>query len=140
MKKILIAIRPEDMQLMSDALGSDFDTVACFSLDEAKTALDHNISLVICGLHFDDGRMFDFLKHAKAGAATASIPFFCVKGAGGPLSRAIYQGIVIATEALGATGFVDLSDLRNKLGDEQTYKVLRDALLQILSAPAASAN
>jgi hypothetical protein len=136
MEKILVAIRPDDAQMMADALGGEFEAVVCFSLDEATARLDSSIRVVACGLHFDDGRMFDFLKHAKADAATRSIPFFCVKGAGGPLSRAIYQSIVIATEALGASGFVDLSDLRGKLGDQQTYKLLREALHELLQKAA----
>jgi hypothetical protein len=43
---------------------------------------------------------------------------------------------VIATEALGASGFVDLSDLRAKLGDQQTYKLLRAALRELLQKAA----
>jgi hypothetical protein len=136
MKKILIAIRPEDAEMMAEALGPGFDAVVCHSLAEAQTGLDQGVSLIACGLHFDDGRMFEFLKYVKANPVTKSLPFFCVKGAGGPLSRAIYQSIVIATEALGASGFVDLSDLKSKLGDEQTYKILRDALRQLLAGTA----
>jgi hypothetical protein len=139
MRRILIAIRPDDTGMMTDALGAEFDPVVCFSLADACARLDPGIDLIACGLHFDDGKMFEFLKYVKADPATRPIPFFCVKGAGGPLSRAIYQSIVISTETLGASGFVDLSELISKLGEAQTYKLLRDTLHDIvLPAKAGS--
>lgn len=139
MKKILVAIRPEDTGMMSEALGSDFDTVVCFSLSDAQARLEQgDIAVVACGLHFADGRMFDFLKHAKSNEHTRSIPFYCLKGVDGPLSRAIYQSIVIATEALGATGFIDIADLSAKLGKQQTYGIIRAALREVLGAETPS--
>jgi hypothetical protein len=138
MKKLLIAIRPDDIQMMSDALGSEFDVVVCTSFTQAKSSLTENIDLVACGLHFDEGKMFDLLRYVKADEKLKSIPFFCVKGVGGELSPAIFQSIKIATKTMGADGFIDISERRRKYGDEATYANMRNAVHQLLSNDAAS--
>lgn len=140
MTRLLIAIRPADLQMMSDVLGKEFDAVVCTTLQEALAALDSGVAAIGCGLHFDEGKMFDLLRHAKEDPRTRSIPFFCLKGSGGDLSPAILQSIRIATQAMGADGFLDISAWRNKYGDAHTYARLRKAIRVTLAGtgPAAS--
>jgi len=84
-------------------------------------------------LHFDDGNMFELLQLVRTTPAMQTVPFFCIKGVGSSLSPSIYKSIVIATEKMGADGFVDISDLSAKLGDEQAYTLVREALHQRLA-------
>jgi len=135
MKKLLIAIRPKDIPMISGALGSDFDVAICTSLTDAKSVLDDSIGLIACGVHFDDGKMFDLLRYAKATPETRSIPFYCVMGGGRVLSPAILKGIKSAAMALGAAGFVDLAGLRRRLGDDQARVMLRNTIRTLLSKP-----
>src|SRR5437868_6976999 len=122
MKKILVAVGQESIQGVTNALKGHYDLVCCTSLEEARSALDKSIDLVLCGLHFDEGRMLDFLRYAKADPSTRPIPFICIKIAEGMLSQAIIQSIEIASRALGADRFVDLHEWIIKLGDTKAYE------------------
>jgi hypothetical protein len=39
-KKLLVAVRPQDLKVVSEALGTEFELVFCHSLAEAKAALN----------------------------------------------------------------------------------------------------
>jgi hypothetical protein len=135
-RKLLVAVRPQDTDLMSEALGTEFDLVICHSLIKAKVALDKDIGLIACGVRFDEGRMLDLLRYIKESPKTQSIPFFCIIGAGKSFSPAVLHGIKQAVLILGANGIIDLSELRKKLGDEQAYETLRGVIRKVLSRPA----
>jgi CheY-like chemotaxis protein len=135
MQQLLIAIRPEDLGIMSALLGTDFEIAVCHTLTDAQSVLHRKFDLIACGLHFDDGKMFEFLKYVKARPETRAIPFLCIKGAGGVLTPAIFQSILIATEQMGAQGFIDVAELKLKYGDEFAYSMLRQGLHQLLSGP-----
>jgi hypothetical protein len=80
--------------------------------------------------------MLDLLRYIKENPKTKLIPFFCIIGAGKSFSPAVLHGIKQAVLILGANGIVDLSELRKKLGDEQAYETLRQAIRKVLSHPA----
>lgn len=124
-KKVLVAAAPESAQKVREALEGHFILKVTSSLQEARTLLNEGPDLVLCGLHFDEGKMFDLLRYAKADPKTKSIPFLCVKSTEGVLSPTIFEGIEIASKALGADGFVELYDWKTKLGDEAAYDKLR---------------
>jgi hypothetical protein len=105
----------------------------CTSLADAKAVLDDSIGLIACGVHFDDGRMFDLLRYVKADPRLRSIPFFGIVGAGRELSPAILGGIRTAAATLGAAGLVDLAGLKNRIGEPQAYELLRGELRERLS-------
>jgi hypothetical protein len=142
MQTLLIAIRPEDIRMMTTALGAEFNIRLCHTLADAKAALaapgNSDIDAIACGLHFDDGKMFDLLSYAKHYPDTQDIPFFCIKGAGGELTPAIFKAIVIATEKMGADGFIDISDLCGKIGAEATYAMLRNGLRGLFEAHSSA--
>ena len=131
-KKVLVAVRPEDLPIVSDALGSAFDLIVCHNLADAQSHLGADIGLIACGVRFDSGRMFELLHAVKANPDTRSVPFYLILGVGKGYSQAILQGIKSAAEALGATGLTDLSRLENALGKEQAYQRLRDVIRQHL--------
>jgi hypothetical protein len=135
-RKMLLAVRPQDTDLVSEALGTEFDLVICHSLVTAKAALDKDIGLIACGVRFDEGRMLDLLRYVKENTKIKSIPFFCIIGAGKSFSPAVLAGIKKAVLILGANGIVDLSELRKKVGDKQAYETLRQAIRKVLSRPA----
>jgi hypothetical protein len=132
--RIVVAIRPEDAEAMRCVLGDEFDLVLCTSLLEAQEALTPEVDLIACGVHFDDGRMFDLLKYAKANLALSSIPFWGVLRDEGMLSSAITRGIRTAMKTLGANGLFNLSQMRNDGQPEVLYRELRAAIAQSLAA------
>jgi hypothetical protein len=136
--RIVVAIRPEDAGLMREVLGDEFDLIVCTSLPEAQSALTQEVHMIACGVHFDDGRMFDLLKHVKADEALRAIPFWGVLRDEGMLSSAITRGIRTAMKTLGANGLFNLSQMRTDRRPELLYKELRTTLAQSLSANGAS--
>lgn len=132
-KKVLVAVRPQDLQLVASALGTEFDTLICHTLKEAEAALGPEIGTIACGVHFDSGAMFDLLRAAKANPATQQVPFYLLLGEGSGHSEAMLQGIRSAAKVLGAAGFTDLSQLRGELGEQGTYERLRQGVREALS-------
>lgn len=136
MVKVLVAIRPDDADVMRRVLGDDFDVIACVSLAEAQAALTPDMAMIACGVHFDDGRMFDLLKFVKSNAALSEIPFWGVLRDDGMLSTAITRGIRTAMKTLGANGLFNLSQIEQHETEEATYRAVRAALMQSLAAKA----
>jgi hypothetical protein len=132
--RIVVAIRPEDAELMHEVLGDEFDLIVCTSLPDAQSALiTHEVHMIACGVHFDDGRMFDLLKYVKADEALRAIPFWGVLRDEGLLSSAITRGIRTAMKTLGANGLFNLSQMRTDEQPEILYRELRAALAQSLA-------
>jgi hypothetical protein len=75
-------------------------------------------------VRFDESRMIDLLKAAKAEPATRDTPFVCFRLT--PFSLAMRKAIEITVLALGALAFVDLSTL-DKDADREAS--LRDLIL-----------
>jgi hypothetical protein len=59
--KVLAACPPFAFPVLEKALGSCVDLLAANSLDKALEALrgDARPEAIVCGVHFDDSRMFD---------------------------------------------------------------------------------
>lgn len=109
----------------SSVTGIELALVPCITLEAAKAIAYDGIDLVLCGLHFDESRMFDFLRFMKADPTLKSIPFVCIKAIEGKLEPTYNESIRIATQALGADGFFDLWELNKKLGREDAVHKIR---------------
>lgn len=129
-KRVLVAVRPKDTLIVSEALGSEFDVTICHSLEEATSQLDENTGVIACGVHFDSGRMFDLLRFAKANPKTQSIPFFILLGDEKGYSQSILDGIRSAAKLLGATEFTNLPMFKAQLGEQQAFERLRQVIRQ----------
>lgn len=136
MYKVLVAIRPEDEEVMRRVLGEEFEVLVCGSLAEAQAALTPDLDMIACGVHFDEGRMFDLLRIVKSDAALSAIPFWGVLRDEGLLSTAITRGIRTAMKALGANGLFNLSQLAPGGDAEAAYRELRGALQKSFAARA----
>jgi hypothetical protein len=106
---IVVADSGPGVELVRGTLaGSPFTLLAAETLTQAKSALSADTPLVLCGCHFDDGRLYDLLRYMKARPALNSIPFLTVRAHAGELDDAMYESVKIATSALGGNGFIDL--------------------------------
>jgi hypothetical protein len=137
MVKVLVAIRPEDAGVMRRVFGDEFDVISCATLAEAQAVLDgmggEPLAMIACGVHFDDGRMFDLLKLVKADPQFSDIPFWGILRDEGMLSSAITRGIRTAMKSMGASGLFNLSQLDPGSDEEQAYLNLRSAIRQSLA-------
>jgi CheY-like chemotaxis protein len=104
---VLIAGTQPAIDTAEHLLGSEVDTMAARSLDEALERLAAHPDLILCNVRFDESRMFDLLKEAKSRPETHDTPFVCFRLA--PLPEPWRACIEQAVLAVGATAFVDLS-------------------------------
>lgn len=132
-KRLLVAIREDDIPLSQALLGDGFDVVYCHTLDAAKQSLDGGIDVVVAGIHFDNGAVFELLQHVRAGSAHAKLPFFILLDTSQRYgySPAIVHGLKTAAMALGATAFTDLGKLVEKFGRAETVEILRRGIQNV---------
>ena len=131
-KKVLLAVRPKDLPIVSAALGSEFDLIICHTVEEAQAQFSEHIGLIACGVRFSNDRLFDLLRAVKADPNTCRVPFYLILGEGSKYSEAILDGIRIAAEVLGSSGLVDLSRLEGELGKAEAYRRLREIVREHL--------
>lgn len=134
-RKVLIAVRPADLRVVSEALGSEFDLIFCHTLKDAVANLSADIGLIACGVRFDNGRMFEFLNAVKAHPATQALPFYLILGTEKGYSKAIMHGIKSAAALKGVTEFTDLAGLQAKLGKEDAHELLRAVIRKYVTPP-----
>ncbi|TWO71779.1 hypothetical protein FN976_09220 [Caenimonas sedimenti] len=113
---VLVADAPEAVDVFRRALTAPFELVPVENLDAAKAALQAGPALVVCGCHFDEGHMYDLLRHMKAAPALAGTPFMAIRSLEGELDDALYESVKIAVRALGGNAFVDLLRWQRKYG------------------------
>lgn len=129
---LLIAVSSQDTQLVHDVLGDEFNLLLCHSYQDAATLMVDDISLAICGVHFDQGRMFDLLQLVRSIPELHDVPFLLALGREVKYSQAILQGIEAAAESLGATAFINILELVSCLGKEDAYEDIRRTVRRLL--------
>jgi CheY-like chemotaxis protein len=134
MKTLLLAVRPEDQELVSDAAKGEFDVVLVTSLAQARTALAGDIDAIVCGVHFNEGNMLSFLDEVRANAKTVNTPFLCIKGTDGRLHAESYAATKMICQQRDVE-YIDVTQMINDLGRGYVYGELRKRLHDILSKP-----
>jgi hypothetical protein len=115
--RIVVADHSESFQAFREALASSYALVHAATFEEARAALADPPALVVCGCHFDEGRMYDLLRQLKAEAALRHVPFLAVRCVEGELlDDALYESVKIAVRALGGNAFVDLLRWQRRWG------------------------
>lgn len=132
--RILVADTPEGVEAFRAALTSTFTLVCVLTTDEARAALVPTPALVVCGCHFDEGRMYDLLRHMKATPALSRVPFMAVRCVEGELDDALYESVKIAVRALGGNAFVDLLRWRKRWGAAEASHRLTHLVQTLASA------
>lgn len=130
-RRILVADVPVGISAMRRILAPHATVLGASLLDEAIAAIGLGVDLIACGMHFDESRMFDLLRRARAHAAAADVPFVCLCELDGRLGRSLLEGLEIACDALGAR-FVDLHDLRTRYGNDAADDQFRRLVLSLL--------
>jgi CheY-like chemotaxis protein len=129
MAKILLAASLEPREILIRIL--DGHDVVCADTVEAALELlrEHAIDLIICTIVFDDSRMFDLLRLAKASRASQRIPFVCSRIRPYIIkSQAAIEAAKLTSRTLGAEAFVDLADFKT-----DPEREMREAIDRILT-------
>ena len=137
-RRILVADLPEAFHVFRSALAASYTLVPVTTLEQARAALAEQPALVVCGCHFDEGRMYDLLRFLKASPGLERIPFLATRCVPGELLEdALYESVKIAVRALGGNAFVDLLRWQQRWGAaEASHRLTKlvESLMQ--SGPA----
>jgi hypothetical protein len=129
---LLIALDPQDTQIARDIVGEEFQFVICHTFQQAESLLNEDIGLIACGIHFDEGKMFDLLHLVRSTPKVHDVPFLLVLGRGLGYSSSILRGINTAATSLGATAFINMLELVSSMGREEAYEDIRKTVRRVL--------
>jgi len=129
---VLLAARPLAREPFKEALIGSANLVEAGTMAEAVSVLEAGtpIRLICCTVYFDESRMFDLLRWAKA--KFADIPFICARAMPKDITKVSIEAVSIASRALGASTFLDLPELQSQYGASEAMSRFRQSLLGYL--------
>jgi len=104
---IVVADTSEAFQALQAPLARVFALAHAATCEQARALVQPMTPLVLCGVHFDEGRLYDLLRSLKATPTLAQVPFVVTRIGPGELDEGIYDSVKVATSALGGNGFID---------------------------------
>ena len=137
---IVVADNPDGLREFRRALSTTLAMVPVSTMEEAKRALTKAPMLVVCGCHFDEGRMYDLLRHLKATPHLENVPFMAMRCVEGELDDTLYESVKIAVRALGGNAFVDLLRWQGKYGEAEASHRLTRLVEQLAQSPHADSG
>ena len=127
--RVLIAGTPRAIGIIEQSLGGAVELVRASAGAEALACCRESIALVVTHVSFDESRMLDFVQALRAQAPERAVPVICLRLLS-PLSPRMREAIVEALEVLGATRFIDLYEMRERLGEDAARRQLTQLLLE----------
>lgn len=134
--KILLAVSTPELHGMMIEILNKHRLCIVTTVDQAVDAFHPELDLIICGLHFDMGRMYELLKYAKLSSKVKGIPFLCVQLTGGILPYGVFKSMECAFQLLGGDLLVQVDKWRIELGDEAAFAKLREVVETATVRPA----
>jgi CheY-like chemotaxis protein len=127
--RILVAdTSANDRRLSAILAGHDVGFVR--TLAEAQRLLaQQQFDLVMIGVHFDDSRMFDLVRHVRAGGGHADKPVACLRSHRFLSAAISLEGLEIAARALACNLFLDLTRYPDDAHGNAEVRKLLDGLL-----------
>ncbi len=132
---ILVADRPAGIATIRNVLGADVNIVSSTTFSDAEALLQDRskqFSLILCGVHFDDSRMFDLAVLAQRAGPGSHGPLVIFRDLDSQLDATFFRSIELSAKVLGAAGFVDLFDLKIKHGVAGADERFKQYLTQLL--------
>lgn len=119
---ILLAMRPQGAVAVTRALGEYAQLARAASYAEAVAELsaDSSIDLVICGIYFDEIRMFDLLRYVRH--QLPGVPVVCARLGDTEVPAVALEATGIAATAMGAAAFLDYPIIRRNAALEQEFR------------------
>lgn len=130
--RILVADLSAGVATIRSVLDSAADFVHAATIREAAQLLGNGVEIILCGIHFDESRMFDLLRMVKADVQHCRTPFLCFRDLESDLAPALFESLEISCRALGAERFVDLYTLKKKFGVNKADEEFRRIILSYL--------
>lgn len=126
-KRILVADTPDSDRRLHEILAGH-EVIVARTLSEAQRLLSQQpFDLILTGVHFDDSRMFDLVRHVRAGGQTEP-PVVCVRSHPFISPGLSIEGLEIAARALSCDLFLDLTKYPDDAHGNAQVRKLLDAL------------
>jgi hypothetical protein len=114
--RLLTATAQPGYPVLRQLFEQEADLVFVFTLEEAMRELAAGgYDLIVCTIHFDESRMFDLERQARALAP--SVPFVCCRLLDSILRESMLESMRFAVSTLGGD-FIDRQELHRRLGAE----------------------
>ena len=122
--KILAAMRAEGAVAVERALSRYVQVVPAYTFEEAVKRLrgPGAINLVLCGLYFEETRMFDLLRFVHD--QFPGIPVVCCRIGQSEVPEVTLEAVGIAAKSMGAKEFIDVPLLRSDPETDQEFRSL----------------
>ena len=127
MANILIAAGAEGSARLRKILEPSHELLFARTVQEALDAA-RKCDVMVCGLEFDESRMFDFLRTMNADAELRKKPRVCVRFFATNTPDKVIGGLEVAARAVGANSLVDLPALETELGEKGANARILDAV------------
>jgi DNA-binding NtrC family response regulator len=122
---VLLAMRPQAVVPVQRAIGQYAELVAASRYEDALAKLSsRDFDLVVCGIYFEETRMFDLVRAVKRDYP--SVPIICCRLGDSAIPPITLEATGIAAKSMGAAGFYDLPILR---GDPALDREFRSVVL-----------
>ena len=131
-QRLLVAVTALGYVHARRALHARFDLVSAFSVQQAVVSLrGGDIDDILCSIHFDESRMFDFLREATKIAPQT--PIVCCRILHTPLSKQAIEGLVTTANSLGCRGYIDFNDLQRAHGFNEADRRFCQAVVDLVA-------
>ena len=128
--RVLIAGTPKAIGIIGAALDDGVEVVTASTIGDALRCCRADIALVITHVTFDESRMLDFLQALHAARGKDRPAVVCLR-VFGRMSEALRRATIDALNVLGVTSFIDLYEMRERLGEEASRRELAERLRTI---------
>lgn len=131
--RLLVCTVPENLATAHENLGERYNCDFSLSLNDACSYLNTKPDAIVCNLHFDEGRMFEFLAYVRAHPGTRDVPFIVLQSRES-LTPALIKGIQTASRTLGIDAFLEVFRVRQDHGHDAALAEIRAAINRVLAA------
>lgn len=128
MPRILIADVPQGLHRAQKSLGRHYHLICVSTIQEAEKVLSvRKFDMVICGVQFDNSRMFDLLQYIRSVDHLDDMPFLVLNNGSVPFSKNASH----SAKLLGAAVLVETGNKPEEVANE----LLRAAVRQNFDRP-----
>lgn len=130
--RLLVCTVPEMLATAHETFGERYDCEFSLSLNDACGYLSAKLDAIVCNLHFDEGRMFEFLAYVRAHPGTRGVPFIVLQTRQS-LTPGTVKGIQTASRAFGIDAFIEVCRLRQNRGHDASLAEVCNTINRVLT-------
>ena len=131
--RLLVCTIPEMLATAHEILGERYRCDFSLSLNDACGYLNTRPDAIICNLHFDEGRMFEFLAYVRAHPGTRDVPFIVLQTRKS-LTPGTIKGIQSASRTFGIDAFVEVFRVQQDHGRDVMATEVCETIDRLLAA------